>query len=182
MRQRRKLSCSRFVTIFFVFVLITPFDFGYYKLILRIGNSQFTFLKLLSLTLIAINPYLDAFDCKPCLIYGSRIKHPKFKSWNDVLFFDNGSTETYLHPYGEDNFVPRGDKVKNTFKEWSPKFYMIVVAFGLSYLRHDREIEEWDDSQYESINTDKKLIEVPRQRNEGFYICNVIKRKLYDRD
>lgn len=125
---------------------------------------------------------LDAFDGKPCLIYGGGIKHPKLKSWNEILVFDNGSTETYLHPYGVDNFAPGADKVKNPFKEWSPNFYMLVVAFGLSYLRHDREAEEWDDSQYESINTDKKLIEVPHPRNEGFYIYDVIERKWYDRD
>lgn len=124
---------------------------------------------------------LNAFDGKPCLIYGGGIKHPKLKFWNEILVFDNGATQTNLQPYGVDNFAPNPDKVKNAHSKWSQNFYMLVVAFGLSYLRHDREAEEWDDSQYESTNSERKMIEVPHPRNEGYYIYDVIERKFYDR-
>ena len=123
---------------------------------------------------------LAAFDGKPCLIYGGGIKHPVLNSWNEILVFDNGATQTHLQPYGVDNFAPNPDRVKNISTQWSPNFYMLVVAFGLSYLRHDQEAEEWDDSQYKSTNTAKKLIEVPHPRNEGFYIYDVIERTWYD--
>ncbi len=125
---------------------------------------------------------LKAYDGKPCLIYGGGIKHPKLKSWNDILIFNNGATQTYLSPYGVDSFAPNQDKVKNVSKKWYKDFYMLVVAFGLSYLRHDSEAEEWDDSQYETTNTKQKMIEVPHPRNEGFYIYDVVERKWYDRN
>lgn len=125
---------------------------------------------------------LNTFNGKPCLIYGGGIKHPKLKSWEDILVFNNGNTETHLHPYSVDNFAPSPDKVKNERSKWSQDFYMLVVAFGLSYLRHNSESEEWDDSQYESTNEEKKMIEVPHPRNEGFYIYDVIERKWYERN
>lgn len=125
---------------------------------------------------------LKAFDGTLCVIYGGGIKHPRLKSWEEILVFDNGSTQTYLHPYDVDNFAPDPRKVKNLESQWKKDFYMLVVAFGLSYLRHDSEAEEWDDSHYESTNTAKKMIEIPHPRNEGFYIYDVIERKWYDRE
>ncbi len=124
---------------------------------------------------------LKAFDGKPCIVYGGGIKHPKLKSWEKILIFDNGSTQVNLQPYSVDNFIPDRDKVKNPFNKWSQDFYMLVVAFGLSYLRHDSEAEEWDDSHYVSTNAEKKMIEVPHPINEDYYIYDVIDRQWYDR-
>ena len=118
--------------------------------------------------------YMD----QPIILYGGGSRLPYINS-DEIIIHDNGNrmslniNRTIIEKVEIERFV-NNVNIESTDNSWKSEFYLLVVALGLSYVKHESHAEWFDESNYINRDVDRgELIQHPF--NEDCYIYDVFK-------
>ena len=115
---------------------------------------------------------------QPIILYGGGSRLPYLNSGN-IMIHDNGNRislnieRTEIEKIEIERFA-NNLNIESVDEYWKPDFYLLVVALGLSYVKHQNNAEWFDESNYQNRDFDRgKMIQHPY--NEDCYIFNVLR-------
>ena len=120
---------------------------------------------------------INNYKNQPIILYGGGAHLPYINSGH-VIIHDNGARasltmdHTSIEKIDVDNFSSNINILPED-KTWKPVFSMLVVALGLSYVKHESDAEWFDDSDYNRSDGEQANL-VTHPTNEGFYIYDVL--------